>query len=206
MKHIYRSYLAIIATVAIGLPIAAFADNQKGEEKKEGKGGGGGHGHSGNGPVVQEGSPRVSVPRPGKVHGNGGSRGGEQGGATISARVRGASVSSGAGRQSAHVTEASPRFGGSSTRLQRTESAVATAPRQRAHSQTRADEGRYTQSNNYGGLWFAPNTHSDWNRGQEHYYKNHNYRWYNNGWLIIDSGYSPSYSSRSSIASSVQAS
>ena len=209
MTNKFKSYLTVIATIAILLPVAAFADNQKGDGKKEGKGGGGGegggHGHSGNGAVSQAASARVSVPTSGKSHGNGGSRGGGQGAATMSARVGGASASSGAVRQSSVVTGASSRRSGrSAVRSQSAVPAVAPAPGQGNQSQTGANQQSYTQSNNYGGLWFAPDTHSDWNRDQQHFYDNHNYRWYNNGWLITDSGYSPYSSSRSSTAASVQ--
>ena len=139
MTNKYRSYLAIIATVAISLPAAAFADNQKGEEKKEGKGGGGGHGHSA---TAQEGSARVSAPSFGKVHGNSGSRGGAQSATTMSTRVRGSSVSAGAVRQSSVVTGGARRSGGSLARSQNVENAVVTAPGLRVQSQTRADQQR----------------------------------------------------------------
>lgn len=53
---------------------------------------------------------------------------------------------------------------------------------------------QYNRGNNYGGLWFAANTHSNWNQNQQYYWNNHNYRWYEGGWLIIDAGYNPYYS------------
>jgi hypothetical protein len=62
----------------------------------------------------------------------------------------------------------------------------------------------YNKGNNYGGLWFAGDTHSDWNRNGEHFWNNHNYRWYEGGWLIIDGGYNPYYTGGVSTVSSVQ--
>ena len=71
--------------------------------------------------------------------------------------------------------------------------------------QTQAYQQQYNRGNQYGGLWFAGNTHSDWNRSEQHSWNNHNYRWYENGWLIIDGGYDPYYATRSgSLAARVQ--
>ena len=69
--------------------------------------------------------------------------------------------------------------------------------------QTLAYQQQYNQGNNYGGLWFAGNTHSDWNHNQQYYWNDHNYRWYENGWLIIDGGYDPDYRSYSNSGSTV---
>ena len=52
---------------------------------------------------------------------------------------------------------------------------------------------QYNSGNSYGGLWFSGNTHGDWNHDGEHYWNNHNYRWYDGGWLIIDAGFNPYY-------------
>ena len=76
--------------------------------------------------------------------------------------------------------------------------------------QVSSNQRSYTKSNNYGGLWYPENSHSDWNRDGRHYYNHHNYRWYDGGWIIIDGGYTPSYSTRvystgGSVASNVQA-
>ena len=70
--------------------------------------------------------------------------------------------------------------------------------------QTQAYQQQYNQGNHYGGLWFAGNTHRDWNQNQQYYWNNHNYRWYENGWLIIDGGYDPYYSQTGSTVSRVQ--
>ena len=65
---------------------------------------------------------------------------------------------------------------------------------------------QYNRTNNYGGLWYAGNTHSDWSRDGEHSWNHHNYRWYDGGWLIIDGGYTPAYySNTGSTVSDVQA-
>jgi hypothetical protein len=65
--------------------------------------------------------------------------------------------------------------------------------------QTKRHESRQTgspafvvqgnQSNHYNGQWVAGNTHSDWGRNGYHQWNNHDYRWYDGGWLIIDAGY-----------------
>jgi len=70
--------------------------------------------------------------------------------------------------------------------------------------QASSNQQAYNKGNNYGGLWFAENTHSDWNREGQHYWNQHNYRWYDGGWLIIDGGYRPYYSSPGSTAINVQ--
>jgi hypothetical protein len=53
---------------------------------------------------------------------------------------------------------------------------------------------QYNRNNNYGGLWTQANTHNDWNHNGQHYWNNHNYRWYEGGWLIIDGFFNPYYS------------
>ena len=74
---------------------------------------------------------------------------------------------------------------------------------------------QYNGNNNYGGLWTQANTHSDWSHDGQHSWNNHNYRWYQGGWLIIDGLFNPFYSNGnvgysnggyngSSVASSVQ--
>jgi hypothetical protein len=88
---------------------------------------------------------------------------------------------------------------------------------QQYQARTYTNQQQYTRSNNYGGLWFPTNTHNSWNNNWNHnnqyYYNNHNYGWYNGGWLIIDagfypyyanSGYSSGYGYRGSSVSSVQ--
>jgi N-acetylmuramoyl-L-alanine amidase len=49
------------------------------------------------------------------------------------------------------------------------------------------------QGNHYNGRWFAAGTHSGWSQQSNHYWNNHEYGWYDGGWLIIDPGYSPDY-------------
>ena len=51
----------------------------------------------------------------------------------------------------------------------------------------------YNRGNRYGGLWIPENSHSDWHRDRQYYWNHHHYRWYDGGWLIIDSGYNPYY-------------
>jgi len=75
---------------------------------------------------------------------------------------------------------------------------------QRGQAQVYSNQKTYNKSNNYGGLWFAENTHSDWKRDSHYYWNHHNYRWYDGGWLIIDGGYSPYGFNSGSTASNVQ--
>jgi len=72
----------------------------------------------------------------------------------------------------------------------------------------------YNSGNNYGGNWYPATSHNDWNQNNLYYWNNHNYCWYQGGWLIIDAGFNPyyvntgysGYSNNGSIVSSVQAS
>jgi len=45
-----------------------------------------------------------------------------------------------------------------------------------------------TRSNRYNGQWISGDTHGDWARNGDHRWNNHDYRWYDGGWLIIDAG------------------
>ena len=45
------------------------------------------------------------------------------------------------------------------------------------------------RSNHYEGQWIAGNTHRDWGSNGYHQWNNHDYRWYDGGWLIIGAGY-----------------
>ena len=72
--------------------------------------------------------------------------------------------------------------------------------------------GQYNRGNNYGGNWYPANTHNDWNQNNVYYWNNHHYGWYQGGWLILDAGFNPyytstgyvGYSNSGSIVSSVQ--
>jgi hypothetical protein len=75
---------------------------------------------------------------------------------------------------------------------------------QRSPGQVSSNQKQYNKDNNYGGLWSAGNTHSDWSRNGQHYWNHHNYRWYDGGWLIVDGGYTPYFSNGGSIVSNVQ--
>jgi hypothetical protein len=57
--------------------------------------------------------------------------------------------------------------------------------------QTFSGNRHFNQGNNYGGHWYPAHTHANWDRGREHYWHGHHYRWYNDGWLIIDGGFWP---------------
>ncbi len=56
------------------------------------------------------------------------------------------------------------------------------------------------RSNHYGGRWVEGGQHADWGNSGEHQWHHHNYRWYDGGWLIIDTG----YQTGGSIGSAVQ--
>ena len=47
------------------------------------------------------------------------------------------------------------------------------------------------RDNHYNGQWIAADTHSDWDQNSVHRWNNHNYRWYDGGWLIIDDSGTP---------------
>jgi len=55
------------------------------------------------------------------------------------------------------------------------------------------NHSNYNRDNRYGGLWFSAGTHSSWDRNRRYTYNNHQYRWYDGGWLIIDAGYTPDF-------------
>lgn len=44
------------------------------------------------------------------------------------------------------------------------------------------------RSNHYNGQWVEGDTHSDWDRNGIHNWNHHDYRWYDGGWLIVESG------------------
>jgi len=68
-----------------------------------------------------------------------------------------------------------------------------TNQRQSQQNQTTAIVVQGSQANHYNGRWIAGSTHSDWDRRSNHQWRNHDYRWYDGGWLIIDTGESPGY-------------
>ena len=57
------------------------------------------------------------------------------------------------------------------------------------------------QSNHYDGRWSSASSHSDWDQQTDHQWRNHDYRWYDGGWLIIDTSSVPG---NNSIGSNVQ--
>ena len=58
-------------------------------------------------------------------------------------------------------------------------------------SQPYSNQGSYSRSNNYGGLWVHGDTHRDWERNRSHFWNHHQYGWYDGGWLIIDADFRP---------------
>jgi hypothetical protein len=68
------------------------------------------------------------------------------------------------------------------------QNALQSNQRQSQGRQTPAFAVRGNRSNQYNGQWVAGDTHSDWDRNGDHHWGNHDYRWYDGGWLIIDVG------------------
>ncbi len=61
-------------------------------------------------------------------------------------------------------------------------------------------------ANHYNGRWSPAGDHLGWDQQTNHRWNNHDYRWYDGGWLIIDPGYPPGYNFSGSVGSDVQAS
>ncbi len=61
----------------------------------------------------------------------------------------------------------------------------------RSGSSPNFDYRSLNRSNAYGGRWVQGSDHRDWDRNRIHYSGNHGYRWYDNGWLVIDGGFWP---------------
>ena len=212
MKWNYKSSLAAIAGLAILLPMAAFGEDQKPDDKKFDK-------HAGKGQPQQQQHGAKAVQQAQTVATN-----------PAAGKSRAKNFQNNAASTSVpRVQNKTVRTEGPSTSLAnkraiaKQQSTVQQAPAQTVQSNRRGYNGpttqtrvlasqqtTYTRSNNYGGLWFAGNTHGDWNHNGDHYYNNHHYRWYQGGWLIIDGGYQPfgnnGYSGGGSTVSNVQAS
>jgi len=75
---------------------------------------------------------------------------------------------------------------------------------QQSQNQSASYSVQGNRGNQYGGQWSEASTHSDWSRDGEHDWHNHHYRWYDGGWLIIDTGPSPDYYQTGSLESRVQ--
>ena len=182
MKWNHKLSLIMIAGIAIILPMSAFGEDQKQDGKAKGKKDGGSQKNGGK--VAQQGQ---TVTQSQTRHASQGS-----------AKVQQPVVSTETSRSSEPVNRAG--------RKHRSQSQVYSAQQR---TQVYSTQQQYTRSNRYGGLWFDGNTHSDWNRNDQHYWNHHNYRWYDGGWLIIDGGYTPyypeaGYSNRGSTVSNVQ--
>jgi|GEM_PF-1301333 len=209
MKWNYKSSLTAIAALAIILPMSAFGEDQKPDDKKLDKHAGKGQQQQHGAKAVQQPQTTATAPNAAKSHGKNFQNTAAQ---TSTARV-----------QTQAVRVQGPSTSLSNKRaIAQQQSNVQQAPAQTVQSSRRGYNGpttqtrvvasqqtTYTRSNNYGGLWYAGNTHSDWSHNGDHYYNDHHYRWYQGGWLIIDSGYRPfdnGYSRGPSMVSNVQAS
>lgn len=77
---------------------------------------------------------------------------------------------------------------------------------QSSHQQNTALVVQGNQSNHYDGHWSSASSHSDWDQHIDHRWRNHDYRWYDGGWLIIDVSPGPGYETTGSIGANVQSS
>lgn len=73
---------------------------------------------------------------------------------------------------------------------------------QRGNAQFTKPQG--DRSNHYGGHWVEASQHPDWGDSGEHIWRHHHYRWYDGGWIIIDTPVTAVYSTDGGIASAVQ--
>jgi len=224
MKLNYKLSLAVFASLAIVLPMSAFAEDKKQDEKKqETKKRHGAEvapqGAAHASPQSGEGSRAENVRNEGRVK-------------TVHqpnvAPATGQSVQPSKRLERNHRDQTQPNVAPMTSqsvqptnrpeRSQRNQPQSNVAPTtsrnlqssdrleraQRSQAQVYSNQKSYNRSNNYGGLWFAENTHSDWKRDSHYYWNHHNYRWYEGGWLIIDGGYSPYGFNSGSTASNVQ--
>jgi hypothetical protein len=77
---------------------------------------------------------------------------------------------------------------------------------QSSGQQTPAFAVQGNQANHYDGHWSSASSHSDWDQQTNHRWRNHDYRWYDGGWLMIDVSSGPGYVTGGSIGANVQAS
>ena len=85
------------------------------------------------------------------------------------------------------------------------QSAGQTDRRQSSRQQTQSFAVQGNQANHYDGRWSSAATHSDWDQSTNHHWRDHDYRWYDGGWLIIETNASPGYEANGSTGSNVQA-
>jgi len=181
MKWNYKLSLTLIAGFAVILPMSSFADDQtQGDKKPETKEAAGKR-HEGK--VTPQAVTHVSTSTSRISHrGNVQKQGGANNASVAQSHLRHGSATV----QQSSVSPATSQGLQSSNQQANN--------RSRSQTQVSSNQQTYNKGNNYGGLWSAANTHSDWSRNGEHHWNNHNYRWYGGGWLIIDGGFSPYYS------------
>jgi hypothetical protein len=226
MKMNYKLSINMIASLAIILPMSAFADDQNQGGKKQGnssrdgqqQGGRGAsqgashasnqalgnsqnQGRMNNSSSAQRNSTRISNSS-GTVNQNNSrsstsqsvqQSGIQQNQVSSNRQLNQAATPSGRQLTQSQVrTNQQQNPASLSTGRQLTQSQVR-SNQQRSSTQYSSNQRQYTQSNNYGGLWYPANSHSGWNQNNQYYWNNHNYGWYNGGWLIIDAGFNPYY-------------
>jgi hypothetical protein len=232
MKTNYRYTLTLIASLAIILPLPAFAKDQDQDGKKHGKKEGSGRQRGDQ--TEQQVQTRTSVSTAAKSRGQD-VRVRSGGNDALSGQVRTRqTVNKPATVQRSSAARVAPQNVQRSYRQpnqaqtyssqranirdnNRSGTSVTTQSVQRSSRQLNQTSVRssrqYNRSNNYGGLWFPANHHRDWNRwdrNRQYYWNHHNYRWYEGGWIIVDAGFWPFtsttvvYSTSGSIARDVQ--
>lgn len=198
MKWNNKLTITLITGCFVMLPMAAFAEDQNHDQKKQNKKDGGDkkpESREIQRSVVQFSTPSGAKNQGGHVRNEG--------------RVHSASSGQGHVNRVSDGTVDVQQSRNASVSSQNWQPGSRRETTQRSQSQVYSNSQSYNRSNRYGGLWFAESTHRDWDRNGEHYWNNHNYRWYDGGWLIIDGGYSPyyaytGYSNRGSVVSNVQ--
>ena len=58
-------------------------------------------------------------------------------------------------------------------------------------SQSVVSRQNFNRSNNFGGRWSPGDAHPNWSPNRLYYWNNHQYCWFNGGWLIVDGGFWP---------------
>jgi len=228
MKLHKKLSITLIAGIAFILPMSVFAEDQNKDQKKQGKKEGG---NQRGGKSSQQGTAGVATQSRGGEVRNPASGNNSAVGQNHGNRVSGGNATIQQTKAPAAITQRTTANDSQQTQVyskkQRNQSVVnatektnqtrVNSVQQRSvqrRTQVQVNSNKqYNRNNNYGGLWYPANTHRNWNQNQHYYWNNHNYQWYNGGWLIIDAGYNPYYSNsvygssygyQGSVASNVQ--
>lgn len=203
MNPKYKLSRVLLTSFSIGLLLAipAFAERQdRGERKSEGGHGGEPRQERQAPPQRQQAAPAPAAPNVAPRGSN--FRDGVRPNRESSPQVRANHPAKGSPTQTQNFQNTQrPQFTQNTQVVQNYNQR--SAPAQRGQNQARYNQ-QYNRGNHYGGLWSSADSHRDWNRNRAYYWNRHNYRWYDGGWLIIDLGYTPTFTDSDSIPSSVQ--